>query len=156
MKEVVDQWVHTGETNSGDGGHSGGKDGNKDGVSVANRPKPPHWGKDGAGRRSNDTSGDASGKSSGGAEGGGGDSKRKRLAPNSWTGAENTPGSTEDSIAADNTTGSASGDKGDSEKGTNKAETEGVGAKRPMPDRWGEMTRNQRKSWKQRYWRDGV
>jgi hypothetical protein len=29
---------------------------------------------------------------------------------------------------------------------------EGVGAKRPMPDRWGEMTRNQRKNWRKQHW----
>ena len=77
------------------------------------RPNPLHWGQDGAGRHSNDTSGEVSGSSSGGAEGGGGDSRRKRLKPNSWSGEESTTGSTEDSIAADNTAGStASGDKG--------------------------------------------
>jgi hypothetical protein len=30
---------------------------------------------------------------------------------------------------------------------------EGVGAKRPMPDNWGEMTRTQRKNWRARHWR---
>jgi hypothetical protein len=30
---------------------------------------------------------------------------------------------------------------------------EGVGAKRPMPDRWGEMTMKQRQHWKKRHWR---
>ena len=56
--------------------------------------------------------------------------------------------------APDNTAGStAGGDKGDSEEGTNQTETEGVGVKRPMPDRWDEMTRNQRKNWRKQHWR---
>ena len=49
----------------GDGGHSIGTDGNKDGDSEANRQQPVYWSKDGTGKRSNDTSGTVSGRSGG-------------------------------------------------------------------------------------------
>ncbi len=55
---------------------------------------------------------------------------------------------------AGSTTGSTEGSTTDnSEKGTNKAETEGVGVKRPIPDRWDVMTTKQRKDWRKRHWR---